>query len=218
MIAGTDLGNLANLRQAIDQIDRSSHTSIKFQDDLIGFIISNKDRGGGIIEVGCYHGGLTAQLAYVAKETGLPFDVIDIDHHYLTVAADTVERVGLKGVASFHAMDLPTFLRNKTFTTSPLLVFVDGDHRYAGVVTDIRAIRTIRPAPFACAFHDFSLRYADGPLTDVRVDRAILDEFGSSVVLNPIGEIAGAGKLRTVPAEDRHFHETGKPEGVLIRL
>ena len=218
MIAGTDLGNLANLREAVDQIDRSSHTSLKFQDDLLGFILSNKDRGGGIIEVGCYHGGLTAQLAYVAKETGLPFDVIDIDHHYLNVAADTVDRVGLKGHAKFHAMDLPTFLRNSKLQTRPLMVFVDGDHRYAGVVADIRAIRAVRPAPFSCSFHDFSLRYADGPLTDVRVDRAILDEFGPLVRLVPIGEVAGAGKLRTVPAEDRHFHESGKSEGVIIEL
>ncbi len=218
MISTSWQGELAHLRQNIDEIDRSSHTSLRFQDDLLDFILQNREKGGGLIEVGCYHGGLTAQLSFIAKKVGLAFDVIDIDPHYLKVAADTVCRVGLEGVPTFHEMDLSSYVRASAFSSGPLMVFVDGDHRYEGVVEDIRAIRSISPAPFSCAFHDFSLRYADGPLTIVRVDRAILDEFGDSVSLIPIGEVAGDGLLRTSPQEDRHYHESGAPEGVIIKL
>ena len=80
-------------------------------------------------------------------------------------------------------MDLPTFVQNSPDYHKPVLVFVDGDHRYDGVVADIRAIRSLATQPYACAFHDFSLRYADGSLIDVRVDRAIKDELGPEAPL-----------------------------------
>lgn len=209
---------IAQIRLKLAEIDRSSHTSTKFQDDLLAFVDKHCFSGFSVVEVGCYLGGLTAQLALAAKQAGLGFDVIDIDHGFLNIAADTVAQVGLTEHVRFHAMDLATFVRNSPDYRKPMLIFVDGDHRYDGVVADIRAIRSFRSLPHACAFHDFSLRYADGPLTDVRVDCAILDEFGSDVALTPIGEIAGHGVLRTEPADDRHFHAMGQSEGVIIVL
>jgi hypothetical protein len=210
---------LAQIRRTLTQIERSSDTSAKFQDDLLGFIEQNHFNGFSVVEVGCYVGGLTAQLAFVAKKFNLEFDVIDIDPGYLNVAANTVDRVGLTECVRFHAIDLTSFVRNSPGYGKPTLVFVDADHRYDGVVTDIRAIKSFASRPYACAFHDFSLRYADGPLTDVRVDCAIMDEFGPGAPLTFIGEIAGQGTtLRTEPGADRHFHEHGQSEGVLIVL
>jgi hypothetical protein len=218
MISPSIAADLEAVRSKLKTLERASHTTDRFQDQILSFIEQNQAQGHSIIEVGCYHGGLTAQLALVARTYGLDLHVVDIDAHYLGVAADTVAQCGLEGAAKFHLMDLATLVAS-TRLGLHVLVFVDGDHRYDGVVADIKAIRSMNPAPFACAFHDFSLRYADGPLTDVRVDRAVLDEFGRSVELLPIGEIAGESLiLRTEPGEDRHYHESGMPEGVVIRL
>lgn len=209
---------LSDIRRELDAIGRFSHTSRKFQDDLLDFIAQHHDRGGSVIEVGCFHGGLTVQLADAVRRHGLSLDVVDIDKGYLATARDTVTRFGLQDSVDFHKTDLAGFLASRRYETPPALVFIDGDHRYDGVVADIRAVRAMPELPYACAFHDFSLRYADGPLTNVRVDRAILDEFGADAPLRQIGVIAGVGGLRTVPEADRHYHETGQPEGVLIVL
>ncbi|MDP3898900.1 MAG: class I SAM-dependent methyltransferase [Mesorhizobium sp.] len=207
------------IRAILRRIGHSSQTSDKFQDDVLRFIAENHASGGSIIEIGCYHGGFTAQLACLARTFGLQFDVIDIDRANLKMAAHAVAMNGLASHARFHKMDFAKFVRRSRNPARPVLVFVDGDHRYQGVVADIKAIRSMAQRPFACAFHDFSLRYADGPLTIVRVDRAIFDMFGADVALTPVGEIAGQGAtLRTVPEADRHFHQPGQPEGVIVRL
>jgi len=208
---------LKEVREKLIAIGQTSHTSRKFQDDLLGFIERNATLGSSMVEVGCYHGGLTAQLAMLARDLGVVLHVIDIDAGYLEMAKKAVAAVGFSDHVEFHLMDLTEFARQASPKFTPLLVFVDGDHRYDGVVSDIRAIRSMPSPPFACAFHDYSLRYQDGPLTNVRVDMAIKDEFGPGVATIPIGEVAGNGStLRVAPGEDRHFHESGQPEGVII--
>ena len=116
-------------------------------------------------------------------------------------------------------MGLDKFVENMPNYAKPILVFVDGDHRYDGVVADIKAIMNMTHRPHACGFHDFSLRYASGPLTIVRVDNAVRDQFGPDVPLQPIGEIAGSGNvLNTQPGQDQHYHEKGQPEGVIVMM
>ena len=208
---------LEEVRAKLIALGQTSHTSRKFQDDILEFIERNVALGSALIEVGCYHGGLTAQLAFVASQYNKVLHVIDIEAGYLAMAEKAVTEIGLRDHVQFHLMDLAQFVSKTSPSLKPLLVFVDGDHRYEGVVADIRAIRSMSPPPFACAFHDYSLRYQDGPLTNVRVDKAIKDECGPEVRTIPIGEVAGKGStLRVAPSEDRHFHETGQPEGVII--
>ncbi|MCV0396064.1 MAG: class I SAM-dependent methyltransferase [Rhizobiaceae bacterium] len=207
------------IRETLRGMGQASQTSTTFQDDVLRFVADNAGKGASIVEIGCYHGGFTAQLARLAREFALAFDVIDIDAGNLDKAAGALEATGLSDHARLHRTDFKRFVRRSRAYPAPVLVFVDGDHRYKGVVADIRAIMAMKPRPYACAFHDFSLRYADGPLTNVRVDRAILDEFGKDVPLIPVGETAGEGKtLRTAPGADRHFHEKGMPEGVIVVL
>ncbi len=215
-----DQGEIIGIRKKMAEIGSTSHTSIKFQDDLLRWIAEAAPHGESIIEVGCYKGGLTSQIAYAAKQLGLVFDVIDIDHHYLNVAAAAVAAVGLQDYARFHAMDLASFVEKTGGQGKVALVFVDGEHRYHGVVADCRAIKTFSAIPHAAVFHDYSLRYADGELSDVRVDLGIKDEFGDSVRLVPIGELAGApgSSLRTQPGEDRHYHQIDTSEGVVVLL
>lgn len=209
---------LDQMREELAKIGNFSQTSDKYQDDILALVRSSSEFGTGIVEIGCYRGGLTVQIAKLAAELGLKLDVVDVDEGYLQVARSTVAHFGLQDSVAFHLMDFPTFIQNAWDGDHKGTIVVDGDHHYAGVVADIRAIRSMRPQPYAIAFHDYSLRYSLEELADVRVDRAIEDEFGGSVQLLPIGEIAGNGHMRTAPGPDGHYHERGKSEGVVIKL
>jgi hypothetical protein len=203
---------------ALQAVGNHSHTSRKFQDDLIHHANAFAAHGNCLIEVGCYRGGLTAQFAAVAAALGQEVHVIDIDEHYLEVARGSVQTtVGTENV-TFHLCDLTTFAAKATKEIRPSLVLIDGDNRYAGVIADIRALFAMPARPFAAAFHDFSLRHATPDLADVRVDLALKDTLGKRFPHTPIGELARAGGFLTItPGDDGHYHETGYPEGVLVK-
>ncbi len=211
---------LSELRAVLDATGHHSHTSRKFQNDLIGHVCRNFALGDNLVEVGCYRGGLSTQLALVASYYGLHVHLIDIDANYLQIAGDAIKSFGLSSFVSLHLMNFPAFVDEGRLRSRAVLILIDGDHRYEGVVADIRALLRMQPTPLAAAFHDFSLRYDRPELSNVRVDRAIHDEFGSGFDLEPIGEIAGPrSSIRVDPSpQDGHYHEAGLPEGVLIAL
>lgn len=204
-------------RQTLAQAGNASHTSIKFQNDILGLIADNQDKGDVIIEIGCYRGGLTAQIAMLAKQLGKQVHVVDISPEYLEIAKSAVRSVVDDSHVHYHCQDFSIFVREAGRSLKPLLVFVDGDHRYEGVARDVRSLHAMDNLPYAAAFHDFSLRYTVPELADVRVDKAILDTLGHDVPYTPIGEIAGTGTTLTTKAgADGHYHETGFPEGIAI--
>ncbi len=102
----------------------------------------------------------------------------------------------------------------------PTLVLIDADHHYDAVAADIRTLYAMASRPYAAAFHDFSLRYTTPELSNVRVDRALIDAFGEDFQHIKIGEIAAPGgpTLQITPQPDGHYHEFGYSEGVLIVL
>jgi hypothetical protein len=205
------------VRDKLVEIGNYSHTSTKFQDDLINCARAFAGQGNCLIEVGCFRGGLTAQFAAIAQVLGQEVHVIDIDAGYLEVAQQSVQTtVGATNVA-FHLSDFAAFAARADERIRASLVLIDGDHRYAGVVADIHALFAMPVRPFAAAFHDFSLRYATPTLADVRVDRALSDSLGEGFPHTPIGEVARPGGFLTVtPGEDGHYHELDCPEGVLV--
>ena len=211
--------DISTIRRQIADLDRRSASSETFQDDLIRFGREFAQRGNCLIEVGCYHGGMTAQFAALACELGQKVHVVDIDSHYLSVARDTVERLSLSDYAVFHQMNFQTFAETAESGCHAILVLIDGDHFYNGVVADIRALYSFRHLPYAAAFHDYSLRYANPEGADIRVDRALHDILGIDFKRVPIGELSReGGTLRTAPGDDHHFHELGQYEGVMIKL
>src|SRR5262249_1640804 len=130
---------------------------------------------------------------------------------------ESVHAVTGDSSVEFHCGDFRGFVASNACKGRVILVLVDADHRYDAVANDIAALSLMKVAPYAVAFHDFSLRYVNPELRDVRVDQAILDSFGSAVHLEHLGELAGEGiTLRTSPGEDGHYHEAGMPEGVLL--
>ena len=211
------LKSIQQIRGELGESGDHSHTSFVFQDDLLKFIEQNSGTGDSVIEVGCYRGGMTAQLGAACCALGKRLYVVDIDERYIDIAKSNVDRtIGPNQIIYFHG-DLSTFYQSGLPEEKSILVFIDGDHRYSGVVRDIRAVLESQMPPYAVAFHDFSLRYRVSELLDVHVDQAIYDTFGREVRFRPIGEIAGRGMiLATEVQPDGHYHERGQPEGVLL--
>jgi len=209
--------NLLAIRARLDDLGNHSHTSLKFQDDVLNFIREHAHRGEAVIEVGCYRGGMTGQLADICAELDKRLYVIDISEEYLAIAKASVRAVTNDSHVRYYHGDLSGFARDRVCNRSVILVVIDGDHSYRGVVEDIAALYSVNPLPYAAAFHDVSLRYAARHLEDIRVDLAVRDSLGPQVQYRQLGEVAGQGAtLATRPREDSHYHEQGMPEGVLL--
>lgn len=74
---------LKHIRAVAQEHGQFSWTSAEYQADVLGFIIENRNKGGGLVEVGCYKGGLSSQLAFLCKEFGWPFYTMDVEPSFL---------------------------------------------------------------------------------------------------------------------------------------
>lgn len=207
--------DLDRIRARLAAGGNHSHTSVKFQDHLLAFATRYAGLGNCIVEVGCWRGGLSAQLAYTAKQLDQRFVVVDLFEDALTYARAAIQMAGASAISDFHKGDFQSYVAGMDSTVRPSLVFIDADHRYDSVLADVRALYSMPTLPFAAAFHDFSLRYTTPEFAGVHL--ALRDAFGRDFPHVEIGEIAiPGGTLRTIPAEDGHYHEPGCSEGVMI--
>jgi hypothetical protein len=209
--------DIDGIRRRVLELGNHSHTSLTFQDDILAFVKQHADRGTWVVEVGCYRGGLTAQLAYLCRELGKSLHVVDINEDYLGIARQSVRTVTDDSHVEYYCGEFQGFVSKRLVSGPAILTVIDADHRYDAVRRDIAALYLLNPPPYAVAFHDFSLRYTTSELQEVRVDQAIVDFFGAAVQYRELGEIAGVGPtLATSPGEDGHYHQQGSPEGVLL--
>lgn len=212
--------SIENIRATLSEMGNFSHTTDKFQNDLLHHARAFASHGNCLIEVGCYRGGLTSQFAWLAKQLGQHLHVIDIDPGYLYVAKESVQATSDDSNVSFHLCDFATFIQGEGRDINPSFALIDGDHYYNGVVADIKALLSMPIRPYGVAFHDYSLRHADPELSEIRVDLALKDTLGPDFPHTKIGEVSReGGPLRTKPGNDNsHFHELAVSEGVLIEF
>jgi SAM-dependent methyltransferase len=204
--------------------DHGSHswTSATFQNQLLSFIQLNAHRGDFVIEVGCARGGLTAQLAYLTSDLGKQLYVVDVDQGMLDLTAEAVNvAIGsIPDSTHFVRGDLRSFLARPRVSDRCIIAFIDGDHRYTGVIKDIRAlVDSPLVRPYTIAFHDYALRYNCNSLADVLVDEAIRDTLGNETLM-PMGELSGLTSLGSEPSEASHqaYYYKGGIEGVFVTL
>ncbi|ANN79909.1 class I SAM-dependent methyltransferase [Bordetella flabilis] len=214
------MGSINTVRKTLNEMGNHSHTTQKFQDDLLDYISAYATQGDCLIEVGCFRGGLTAQFAWLGKQLGQHVHVIDIDPGYMQIAGEAIEATSDTSNVSFHLCDFTTFVNGEGRDIRPSFALIDGDHYYDGVVADIKALLSMKTRPAGVAFHDFSLRYADPDLSKIRVDLALTDTLGKDFPHRKLGEISReGGPLRTKPQDDNsHYHEVGYSEGVLVEF
>jgi SAM-dependent methyltransferase len=217
-----DPARIAEIRGKLHARGDHSWTSATFQNQLLSFIQINAWRGDFVIEVGCARGGLTAQLAEVTSGLGKALYVVDVDQSMLDHAARAVEEAAgaIPDLTHFFRGDLKSFVARPRASDRCILVFIDGDHRYSGVIKDIHALLDSRLArPLSVAFHDYALRYDDESLADVRVDEAIRHVLRNETLV-PIGELSGLTSLASEPSTEtlRAYYEKGGSEGVLVTV
>lgn len=195
-----------------------SYTSRRYQDQVLDLLDKNSSHPGAIVEIGCYLGGLTTQLAYACKALGKQLYVIDINFSYLARTAAAIDQLGVAGSVSLFHGNLHKFCSVTQIKPAPLLFVVDGDHRYDGVVSDLWNILGSYPEARHAVFHDFSLRYDKPGYQNVRVDRALLDTLGGSFPIQPFGQMVSpnSGFHLSPSPRDGHYHEEGQPEAALI--
>jgi glycosyltransferase involved in cell wall biosynthesis len=164
--------------------------------------------GSVILEVGVFGGRsavveLRGALA-AARDRGLPnpqYYGVDIDPGFFDRSIRTVEDAGLSERCLFYHGNLGRFLRDIPVT--PTMVFLDGDHRYPGVWSDLNLLRrALAPGtPMLC--HDY------GGIPDVA--RAV-DEWVAEGSFTAMGRFAGSVLLRctgkwSVPRRARGLSE-----------
>lgn len=203
---------LERVRSYSKSIECASWTSDTYQRDILDFILSNADKGSGIVEVGAYKGGFTVQLATVCKALGWTMDSIDA----WDVAIDTTSRhlaaLGLDKQVRLHYSTFTNIASDLRLDQRPVLVILDGDHLYDVVVRDIAAVDQLRSGTYGIAFHDFSLRH---PTFDERVSDAVEEAFGTNY--RRIGlQYGGVGHAtREAPQPDGHYWLVPGSEGAI---
>jgi hypothetical protein len=137
--------------------------------------------GDVILEIGTFSG----RSAVVAVEGALSnpgrrspcFFSIDIHPDYIQRGYATLEERGLDQYGGFFLGGLEPFIDE--FSISPTMVFVDGDHRYAGIKSDLALLaRYLQPGvPVLC--HDYLNPNNGKPELGVRqaVDEWVGDGF-----------------------------------------
>lgn len=209
----------ALLESARGRGDFEAQTTTRLHMDLFDYVGENRDRGAGIVEVGCFRGGSSILLAYLCQRHGWPFITLDTNAEALRLTSALLRDLGLLDGARFHLGTLDSLATGVELERSPVLVFVDACHAYPSVVEDIRAVYRLNRRPHAVAFHDFSLRSRDDP--EIRVDRAILDCFGTGVPLLNIGtQFVGEPEQARAASDPESVYswETPGTEGVIIEL
>ena len=205
------------IRKTSLDLGRFSWTSDDYQRDLLNFIFENREKGAGVVEVGTYKGGLTAQLALICSSLGWPLWSMDVDSSSAATAADLLQRVGLAETVNFHLGPLELFARTVQLRQRPVLVVLDGDHRYEAVVQDIHSLYRLSQRPYAAAFHDYSLRH---PTSGERVSEAVADCFGDVPVRLIGARMDGTGPYPTKenPQADGHWWQVPGSEGAIVEL
>jgi len=210
---------LHSVRRIGAEMGQFSWTSDKYQTDLLDFVLGNRARGAGIIEVGTYKGGLTVQLAVICARLDWPLWSLDISQEFLDLAGGLLRRAGLVDRVRFYLGTLADFAASVRLPGQPLLAILDGDHAYDAVVRDIRSLYGLNQPPYAAAFHNYSLRH---PTTGENVERAIKDCFGDWPVRYMGAEIDGASPAsfptREQPFSDGHWWEVPGSEGAIVVL
>jgi hypothetical protein len=217
-----DAARIGEIRSNLHANACHSWTTVTFQNQLLSFVQLNAEWGDFVIEVGCARGGMTSQLAYLTSELGKELYVVDVDQTMLDHAARALkESTGsLPQSTHFYRGSLKSFLSQPRISDRCILAFIDGDHRYDGVLQDIRALLKGHLArPLSIAFHDFSLRYDLESLANVRVDHAVRDALKNEILL-PLGELSGLSSLTSEPtsATQQAYYYKGGSEGVLVTL
>ncbi|MEA2159155.1 MAG: hypothetical protein QOD66_1535 [Solirubrobacteraceae bacterium] len=130
---------------------------------------------GPILEVGTYHGKSAVLMARAVKDAGSAalLYTLEVDKAAIRAARTHAEAHQVADVIVFVRGTLNAFARaNPRFR--PMLTFIDGDHRRAGVEADLAVLARLVPSGGVLLFHDFTDPLNDDPqCEEIKVRPAI---------------------------------------------
>lgn len=189
--------DLNTLRALLVDRGSHSHTSNRFQEDVLSILDETLRSGEAVLELGCYRGGLSAIMANHITGKIAELWVVDFDPNMTSHASGLLKQFGLDMNVRFRACTLQQLVREGGYPENVSLAVIDADHRYQSVLEDIRTLKRLEHRPRRIIFHDYGLRYPEGSVfTDVNVQRAVQEEFNNSDI-RLIGSAPGQGGLGT---------------------
>lgn len=191
-----------------------SMTSSKYRNDLIYFIVNNHERGDSICEVGCYRGGLSIILAYLAQQLGKKLVICEIDENCARLAGNRIAELGLADIVSIHTSCFAAFVASGCFPDNCILTIIDANHIYEEAKTNFSAFRSVDHKSYAVAFHDYGLRDTGNKMG---IQRAVNDVYPLKNIFH-IGDntLFSPCENHTEVAEDTTYFQGS--EGALIIL
>lgn len=190
-------------------------TTPLFQEDLYTHIVENSGAGKGIVEVGCYTGGMTLILGHIASMLGWPLYVIDVHQPFLDQTKQAMEKFNPGAEATYCLGDLAAFTQQIMLQVRPNLIFIDASHEYHSALNDIKCIYKMNKMPYFAAFHDFGLKSLPTSSQEINVGRAIHESWGQDLSYKGAGVFAVE---RSPVNEYGHYFEAGLHEGIIVDL
>src|SRR3954464_875739 len=105
-----DWDEIGRIREKLQALEIRSLTSEKFQDDLLQLAEAHVAAGDCLMEVGSFHGGLTAQLAFAAKSLDTWLDVVELSEEMIGRTRRAVEACGHPERVRYHQTSLDVFV------------------------------------------------------------------------------------------------------------
>src|SRR5262245_55442286 len=136
---------LEHIREVCKEGGCFSWTSREYQFDVLNFVYENHANGVGLIEVGCYKGGLSALFAFLCQRFEWPFYTMDIDPTAIESTKGILSRLGLAQHSTVHHGTLSSFVSTVAVRDRAVLVNLDGDHAYPAVINDIESVHRLNP-------------------------------------------------------------------------
>jgi predicted O-methyltransferase YrrM len=111
---------------------------------------------GPILEIGAFHGKSAILMSKAARDgaTGATVLSVDVDAQALNAARTQAAAHGVTDGIVFFRGSVGALLRTAS-GLRPGLVFIDGDHSRAGVLSDLEALRPRVPDGALLLFHDY---------------------------------------------------------------
>jgi len=179
---------------------------------FLGLLAAGAPANGTIVEIGSFKGRSTVMLASMAKHYGLG-PVVAIDPHTTTAPTDPALEKGSSTfeefVASLRAAGVESFVEVHRACSRDVaegwkrpirLLWIDGDHTYAGVKEDFQRFSPFVSSGGIVALHD-ALHGYEGPI------RVFVEEILRSDRFGPAGFVKSIAWSQHRPDDGGAFRE-----------
>jgi MMP 1-O-methyltransferase len=179
---------------------------------FLGLLAACAPASGAIVEIGSFKGRSTVMLASIAKHYGLG-PVVAIDPHTTTAPTDPVIEKGSSTFEEFQASLRGAGVESqveihracsrdvaKGWTRPIRLLWIDGDHTYAGVKEDFDLFSPFVSTGGIVAFHDVLHGY-EGPI------RVLVEEVLRSDRFGPAGFVQSLAWSQFRPEDGATFRK-----------